>query len=75
MNLSEIARISGGPNCDDKSCPAIYVGEDPNVLVVQGKGLDTDTTANLTGVAVDELAVAIPREILLRAADTLRTQA
>jgi hypothetical protein len=72
MYLKEIVRISDGPGCDDANCPAIYVSDDPGVVVVQGKVLDSATIGQLTGVGADELAVAIPLGALLNAADVLR---
>ncbi len=69
MKLTEITRADG---CKNGSCPAVYVGEDASVLVVQGKVLDDATVAELVGIADDELAVAIPRETLLRAVAQLK---
>ena len=73
MKLTEIARDVEG--CKNGSCPAVYVGEDASVLVVQGKVLDAATTAELVGIADDELAVAIPRATLLAAVARLEGRA
>jgi hypothetical protein len=72
MKLTEITRAD---ECKNGSCPAVYVADDTTVLVVQGKMLDSATTAELVGVADDELAVAIPRETLLRAVAQLEGRA
>jgi hypothetical protein len=51
-------------------CPAVYVAEDdPAVMVVQGKLLDADTTAELHDMRADETAVRIPAETVVRAAE------
>lgn len=51
-------------------CPAVYVAEDdPAVMVVQGKLLDADTTAELHDMLADETAVRIPTETVMRAAE------
>lgn len=52
----------------DNECPAVYVDDDPAMMVGQGKLLDAVTTAQLHNLAEDESAVAIPTETLLRAA-------
>lgn len=69
VKLTELAR-SGG-SCGKNGCPAVYATDDPTVVVVQGKKLDAGTTSELTGVAEDELGVAIPKETILRAAALL----
>ena len=65
MKLRKLAK-------DDKSntgkCPAVYVAaDDPAVMVVQGKRLDPDTTAELDDALADETAVRIPAETMVRA--------
>lgn len=49
-------------------CPAVYVSDDPARMIAQGVILDTDTTAELQKVAIDEAGVALPTETVLRAA-------
>jgi len=49
-------------------CPAMYLGEDPNLMVGQGKFLDSATAAELRHVAADEGGLAFPTEMVLRAA-------
>jgi hypothetical protein len=49
-------------------CPAMYIAEDPAVMVGQGKLLDPATAAELRHVAADEAGVAIPTETVLRSA-------
>lgn len=73
MKLTEIARDSSG-GCGVGGCPAVYTTDESAVLVVQGKILDTPTTRELTRVAGDETAVAIPRDVLLQAAALLERQ-
>jgi hypothetical protein len=51
-------------------CPAVYVADDdPAVVVVQGRLLDSDTLANLRDHASDETGVRIPAETLVRAVE------
>jgi len=49
-------------------CPAMYVADDPSVMVSQGKRLDADTASELRHLADDETGVSIPTETVLRAA-------
>ncbi len=53
---------------DENDCPAMYLAEDPTMMVGQGKILDVDTTAELRNVAADEGAHLYPTELVLRAA-------
>lgn len=48
-------------------CPAVYRTDDPAKLIVQGKSLDATGMAALQDLAVDETAVQIPTETVLRA--------
>lgn len=67
MKLRKLAK-DGGSEVD--RCPAVYVAEDdPAVMVVQGKLLDADTTAELEDPLPDETAVRIPAETVLRAVE------
>lgn len=64
----KITRLAKDGDSGEHGCPAVYVAEDdPAVMVVQGKFLDADTTANLLNHAPDETAVRIPAETLVRA--------
>jgi len=51
-----------------RDCPTMYLGEDPTVMVSQGKLLDAETAGQMQYVAHDETGVAIPTETVLRAA-------
>lgn len=53
---------------EDGDCPAMYLGEDPTLMVGQGKFLDPATAAELRHVASDESALVYPTEMVLRAA-------
>jgi hypothetical protein len=59
-------RLLARQDCSGGSCPAVYdkLEELPGQLVVQGKHADADLLATLTGLAPDETAVIIPREII-----------
>jgi hypothetical protein len=64
----KITRLAKDGESGDHGCPAVYVADDdPAVMVVQGKFLDDDTTANLLDPAADETAVRIPAETMVRA--------
>src|SRR5687767_3545482 len=52
----------------DGDCPAMYLGEDPALMVGQGKVLDARTAAELHHVAPDEGGLLYPTEMVLRAA-------
>jgi hypothetical protein len=49
-------------------CPAMYLADDPTMMVSQGRRLDDETTAQLCNLADDETAHLIPTETVLRAA-------
>jgi len=49
-------------------CPAMYVADDPAVMVCQGTHLDAETSAELLDVASNEGGLAVPTETVLRAA-------
>lgn len=51
----------------DDDCPAVYLGDDPTVMVAQGTLLDPAEVAELRDLAEDEIAVTIPTETVLRA--------
>lgn len=52
----------------DGECPAVYVDDDPAMMIGQGTVLDPTRTAELRDVAADEAGVVIPTETVLRAA-------
>lgn len=52
----------------NNQCPAMYLADDPAVMVCQGTLLDVATTAELVDVAADEGGLAVPTETVLRAA-------
>jgi hypothetical protein len=67
----KLRKLAKDPNSNQGACPAIYVAEDdPAVMVVQGKLLDAETTAELDDVLADETAVRIPAETMVRAVET-----
>lgn len=66
----KLRKLAKDPSSNQGACPAVYVAEDdPAVMVVQGKLLDADTTAELHDVLDDETAVRIPAETVVRAAE------
>ena len=66
----KLRKLAKDPNSNQGACPAVYVAEDDSaVMVVQGKHLDPETTAELDDVLADETAVRIPAETLLRAVE------
>lgn len=69
MTLELIAKwiYSGG-----SGCPSVYATEDPDILVIQGDVIDTETRGHLADVLEGEDAVAIPTETILRAAKLIR---
>jgi hypothetical protein len=71
MRLTRLLK-SGGSG--EHGCPAVYTTDDPATVVVQGVKLDDHDGAQLLQVAHGELAVAVPREMLLRAAATLNQE-
>jgi hypothetical protein len=71
----KLRKLAKDPNSNQGACPAVYVAEDdPAVMVVQGKYLDTETTAELDDVLADETAVRIPAETLVRAVENYLAQ-
>jgi hypothetical protein len=57
----KLRKLAKDPSSNQGACPAVYVAEDdPAVMVVQGKLLDAETTAELDEVLTDETAVRIP---------------
>lgn len=66
----KLRKLAKDPNSNQGACPAVYVAEDdPAVMVVQGKFLDSDTTAELDDLLGDETAVRIPAETLVLAVE------
>lgn len=62
MHPRMLARDGG---CSGGTCPAVYDLDDlPGELVIQGKKASADLLGRLTGVAEDETAVTIKREIV-----------
>lgn len=57
-----------GNSTDEDECPAVYLADDPAVMVAQGRVLDAATAAELLSLASDETASALPTETVLRAA-------
>lgn len=67
MKLRKLAKDSSSRRV---GCPAVYVAEDdPAVMVVQGKLLDSETTAELQDMLTDDTAVRIPAETMVRAVE------
>ena len=61
-------RMLARQDCSGGTCPAVYdLDELPGKLVIQGKKADADLLGTLTGLADDETAVIIPRDIVTRA--------
>jgi hypothetical protein len=61
-------RMLARQDCSGGTCPAVYELDDlPDDLVIQGKQASADLLGRLTGVADDETAVTIPREIVRNA--------
>src|SRR3954453_4562103 len=68
--VMKLRKLAKDPNSNQGACPAVYIAEDdPTVMVVQGKLLDADTTAELDDVLDDETAVRIPTETLMLAVE------
>jgi hypothetical protein len=66
----KLRKLAKDPNSNQGACPAVYVAEDDSaVMVVQGKHLDPETTAELDDVLDDETAVRIPTETLVLAVE------
>jgi hypothetical protein len=66
MRLTRLCKAADSAREDE--CPAMYVDEDPSMMVGQGKRLDAETTAQLLHLGKDETGVAIPTETVFRAA-------
>jgi hypothetical protein len=66
VNLTR--RLVKSGESGEHGCPAVYATDDPQVVVVQGVRLAAATSAQLQQVAPNEIAVAIPIEMLRRAA-------
>jgi hypothetical protein len=65
MKLTLLCKSANSYEVDD--CPAMYVTEDPTVMVGQGTRLDDETTAELLHLGDGEIGIAIPTETVLRA--------
>jgi hypothetical protein len=64
----KLRKLAKDPKSNSGECPAIYIAEDdPTVIVVQGKRLDSETAAELHDILADETAVRISTETLLLA--------
>ncbi|MGQ0573660.1 MAG: hypothetical protein ACT4RN_05575 [Pseudonocardia sp.] len=50
-----------------ENCPAVYIDDDPAVLVAQGRALAPPREPELLERADDEIAVVLPAETVLRA--------
>lgn len=71
----KLRKLAKDPRSGTGDCPAVYVAaDDPTVLVVQGKQLDGETTAELHDPLSDETAVRISAETVLRAVDAYRAE-
>lgn len=63
MHPRELARDDS--HCSGGTCPAVYdLDELPDDLVIQGKQASPELLSTLTGLADDENAVTIPREVV-----------
>ncbi|WP_028926201.1 hypothetical protein [Pseudonocardia acaciae] len=71
MKLTRLCKAADSLRVQD--CPAMYLDEDPGMMVGQGKRLDEDATAQLLHLGEDEAGVAIPTETVLRAAALVLT--
>ncbi|HET9654825.1 MAG TPA: hypothetical protein VFP72_05695 [Kineosporiaceae bacterium] len=67
----QLTRLLKSGESGEHGCPAVYTTDDPDTVVIQGVMLDEATHAGLEQVAVGESAVAVPVEMLLRAAAVL----
>ncbi len=66
----KLRKLVKDPRSNTGECPSVYVADDdPAVMVVQGKRLDTDTTAELRDVLDDETAVRISAETIVLAVE------
>jgi hypothetical protein len=66
----KLRKLAKDPGSNTGECPSVYVAEDdPSVMVVQGKRLDADTTAELHDVLADETAVRISAATIVRAVE------
>jgi hypothetical protein len=66
----KLRKLAKDPGSNTGECPSVYVAQDdPAVMVVQGKYLDTDTTAQLQDMLDDETAVRIPAETMVLAVE------
>ncbi len=66
----KLRKLAKDPRSNTGECPSVYVAEDdPAVMVVQGKRLDPDATAELQDVLDDESAVRISAETIVLAVE------
>ena len=66
MKLRRICKSA--ESVPEGKCPAVYIGDDPTVMVCQGTHPDDATRAELVDVAHNEAGVVVPTETVLRAA-------
>ena len=66
-----LTRLLKSGESGEHGCPAVYTTDDPGTVVIQGVGLAESDGAQLVQVADGETGVAIPLEMLLRAAAAL----
>lgn len=67
MRYRRLCKAASSWGKDD--CPAVYVADDePARMIAQGKMLDPAVLETLVSMAIDETAVEIPTETVLRAA-------
>jgi hypothetical protein len=68
--VMKLRKLAKDPGSNTGECPSVYVAEDdPAVMVVQGKRLDADTTAELHDVLDDETAVRISADTIVLAVE------
>ncbi len=65
MALRRLCKASDSMGADN--CPAVYVEDEPQWLIAQGKALDDVLTGQLLDLAADETAVRVPTETIVRA--------
>jgi hypothetical protein len=68
----QIRRPTKWAGSGSSGCPSVYTTADPEVFVIQGNLIDADARSRLVNPLEGEDAIAIPAEMILRAADMLR---
>lgn len=66
-----LTRLLKSGESGEHGCPAVYTTDDPQTVVIQGVRLDEADGTQLVQVADGEAGVAVPLEMLLRAAAAL----